>query len=379
VFHECETRSWYHHAALPTSDWWGRAPCRGGRPVTGRAGGYGRSDYDRPHWFAASGRHAGWREGASLPHLCQRFCYFLSPALARWLFANSRRYDVLHAHSYHTPLAFQAALAGRRSDVPLVVTPHYHGGGHTWVRQMLHGPYRPIGGWMLQQASKIICVTEAEQRLLKQHFGALPTVVIPNGIDVAALTTAEPYPADGYVTVLTVGRMEAYKQMDRLIAAVPFLPPNYRFVLIGAGPEYEALHSQADMLGIGDRIQMPGHVSQEALLSWYRTADVFVSMSQHEAFGLTVLEAAAAGAAIVASDIPAHVEIARYVAPNRIQYVSLDSNGQQLATAIEAAVALGRVQQVKGWPLPTWRSVSEALLDCYLSVLHDQAAAASYA
>lgn len=305
--------------------------------------------------------------------------YFVSPALARWLFANSRRYDVLHAHSYHTPLAFQAALAGHKSGVPLVVTPHYHGGGHTWIRQLLHGPYRPIGGWMLRQASRIICVTEAERQLLGQHFGSLPTVVIPNGIDVTALTTAEAYPAEGIKTILTVGRMEAYKQMDRLIAAIPFLPPNYRFILIGAGPEYETLHEQVAALGIGDRVQLPGHVSQAALLSWYRTADVFVSLSQHEAFGLTVLEAAAAGAAIIASDIPAHQDIARYVAPGRIHYVPVSSNGQTVAVAVETAVTLGRVEQVKDWPLPTWRSVSAALLECYSAVTGNQAAAVSYA
>jgi glycosyltransferase involved in cell wall biosynthesis len=306
--------------------------------------------------------------------------YFVSPALVRWLLANDLGYDVLHAHSYHTPLAFQAALASRRSGVPLVVTPHYHGGGHTRIRQMLHGPYRPIGGWMLRQASRIICVTEAEQRLLEADFGALPTTVIPNGIDVTALTNAVPHPTpEGCVTVLTVGRMEAYKQMDRLIEALPHLPAEYRVILIGSGPEYDSLRSRADALGLNERIQVPGHIAQETLLKWYRTADVFVSMSQHEAFGLTVLEAAAAGAAVVASEIPAHREIARYVAPDRIHYLSVDSDPQSLAAAIQMAAQAGRAEQINEWPLPTWQRVSESLLDCYLSIIHDQTNAARYA
>jgi glycosyltransferase involved in cell wall biosynthesis len=305
--------------------------------------------------------------------------YFVSPALARWLLANSQRYDVLHAHSYHTPLAFQAALAGRRFGLPLVVTPHYHGGGHTWIRQMLHGPYRPIGGWMLHEASRIICVTEAEQTLLEADFGTLPTVVIPNAIDVTALTSAKPHPVpETQVTILAVGRMEAYKQMDRLIEAMPDLPAEYRAILIGAGQEYDSLCSRVEALGLRERVHMPGHVAQEELLAWYRTADVFVSMSQHEAFGLTVLEAAAAGAAVVASDIPAYREIARYVAPGRIHYLPTESNHQSLADAIKTAAALGRAQHVDKWPLPTWRSVSETILDCYQSVIGERSVTAHY-
>ena len=306
--------------------------------------------------------------------------YFVSPPLARWLLANSRRYAVLHAHSYHTPLAFQAALAGKRSGVPLVVTPHYHGGGHTWIRQMLHGPYRPIGGWMLHEASRIICVTEAERKLLEADFGALPIVVIPNAIDVTALTSATPNPVpEGRVTVLAVGRMEAYKQMDRLVEAIPSLPPEYHVVLIGAGQEYDSLRSRVEALGVRERVQMPGHVTQEELLAWYRTADVFVSMSQHEAFGLTVLEAATAGAAVVASDIPAHREIAQFVAPDRIRYLPIASDPWTVAEAIKAAASSGRSQNVDEWSLPTWRSVSEAILDCYLSVIDARSTTASYA
>jgi glycosyltransferase involved in cell wall biosynthesis len=232
---------------------------------------------------------------------------------------------------------------------------------------------------MLRQASRIICVTEAERQLLDADFGVLPTVVIPNGIDVEAITNTVPHPKpEGCITMLAVGRMEAYKQMDRLIETMPFLPPEYRAVMIGSGQEYETLRSRVEALGLQKRVKMPGHVAQEELMAWYRTADVFVSMSQHEAFGLTVLEAAAGGAAVVASDIPAHREIARFVAPGRIQYIPTASNTHVLADAIESAADTGRVRNVASWPLPIWRSVSESIADCYRSVIDSPSAEASY-
>ena len=71
--------------------------------------------------------------------------YYVSPRLALWLLANARRFAVLHAHSYHTPVALSAAIAGLVRRVPLVLTPHYHGTGHSWFRSALHRPYRLFG------------------------------------------------------------------------------------------------------------------------------------------------------------------------------------------------------------------------------------------
>src|SRR4051794_17909485 len=57
--------------------------------------------------------------------------YYLSPGLGLWLLQHAAEFDVVHGHSYHTPVALQAAVASWRAGVPLVVTSHFHGTGHS--------------------------------------------------------------------------------------------------------------------------------------------------------------------------------------------------------------------------------------------------------
>jgi glycosyltransferase involved in cell wall biosynthesis len=114
---------------------------------------------------------------------------------------------------------------------------------------------------------------------------------------------------------------------------------------------------------------MVGRVPQDELLAWYNAADVYVSLSRHEAFGMTLLEAAMSGAAIVASDIPAHREVADYLPHGRVVFVSPDCPPLDLAQAIQKAAGLGRVADTAGWPLPTWADAVDHALSCYHTVL----------
>jgi glycosyltransferase involved in cell wall biosynthesis len=110
-------------------------------------------------------------------------------------------------------------------------------------------------------------------------------------------------------------------------------------------------------------------VSSEELAAWYRAADLFITLSREEAFGMTVLEAASAGAPVLASDIPAHREVRGYAADLRIALVSPDSTDQQLAEAVTAALALGRSTDQTGWRLPSWSDMVEAVGSVYDEVL----------
>ena len=73
---------------------------------------------------------------------------------------------------------------------------------------------------------RIICVSHAEADLFLTHFpSARPRVtVIPNGVDLARITAAEPFPDAGPV-VVTGGRLQSYKQIDRIIEAMALTRP----------------------------------------------------------------------------------------------------------------------------------------------------------
>jgi glycosyltransferase involved in cell wall biosynthesis len=309
------------------------------------------------------------------PTLANDSTYYVAPRLAAWLKRNAARYALIHVHSYHTALAPQAALAAWAAGTPLLLSPYFHGGGHTLLRQALHVPYRLAGHWMVRQARGLIYISQAERALFEQHFGSgHAQLVVPCGVETVPLLAAQPYarPA-GRKIILAVGRLEAYKQTNRLLMALPLLPPEYELVIIGNGPQRPQLEQQAAALGVGDRLRLLNHVAQADLLSWYRSADIFVSLSRHESFGMTLLEGAAAGAAIVASDIPAHREVVGYLPPDRALLVDPDCTPAYLGRAVELAARRGRANDTATWRLPSWDGMVDTLVACYAEVIGDAA------
>jgi glycosyltransferase involved in cell wall biosynthesis len=300
--------------------------------------------------------------------------YYPSPALFRWLWRNADRYRLIHVHGYHTLVPLTTWLARARRRLPLVVTPHYHRTGHTSFRRLLHVGYRPVGQTVLRRADLVLANSAAEQRWLEEDLPGLGVRLAPPGIDAPApgeLERPAPGPAglrDGEITVLSVGRLAGYKQVDRLVAALPALPSEYVLTVVGVGDARDGVLEAARELGVEDRVRFCGHVSGDELRAWYRAADVFVSLSLEEAFGLTVLEAAAWGAPVVASDIPAHRESDGHIASGRISLVDTAVSGEALAEAIMAARATGRSTDRTGWSLPTWQGLVDRLEEAYDSV-----------
>ncbi|GAA1893453.1 glycosyltransferase family 4 protein [Lapillicoccus jejuensis] len=276
------------------------------------------------------------------------------------------RGDVLHVHSYHA-LSGLAALAGRRH--PVVLTPHYHGTGHSAAARVLHGGYRHLGARLVAAADRVVCVSAAEARLLEQDFPgvAARTTVIPNGAETAAIRAADPWPEQG-PTVLAVGRLEPYKGHDRVVEAMPDVP-GARLVVVGRGPERDGLRALAARLGLADRVRVLDDVATPELHRWLRTADVLVSMSAHEAFGMAPVEAAAAGCRTVLSDIPAHREVAREHLHGSATLVPRTAGPTLLATAVRSALEeTGREGRVRV-RVPDWDDVAARTREVYLEVL----------
>jgi glycosyltransferase involved in cell wall biosynthesis len=296
--------------------------------------------------------------------------FFVSPGLARWLDGHAADYDLLHAHSYHTPMPLLAALAGLHRRVPLVCTPHFHGSGHTLARRLMHIPYRVLGAWTLRRARKVICVSEAERRMLREWFRlpASKLVVAHNGVDVEEIRGGPRVPLEvDRTVVLAVGRLEAYKNTLRVVRAAALLPESATLVVVGDGPARDDLLAAAADLGLGERLRWYASLARAELVGWYRTADVFVSMSGHEAFGMTLLEAAVAGTPVVASDIAAHREVAALLPEGAVTLLDLEASGDELAAAIRQAAERERVNGAE-MTVPTWRAAAERVLAVYEGV-----------
>jgi glycosyltransferase involved in cell wall biosynthesis len=287
--------------------------------------------------------------------------YPCAPGLWSYVGRHAGRYDVVHMHSYHATAAIPAALAPVRR---LVFTPHYLGAGRTAVARAIHRPYRAIGRVLFGRADHVVCTTTAEAAMVAGDFpgAAAKTTVIANGIDIGVITDASPRPYPGPV-VLYAGRLETYKNVRLAVEAVPFLDEGMRLVIVGEGPAAADLARRAAQLGVAARVEFAGGVPWPGVYEWFRAADVFVTMSARESFGMSVLEAHVAGARLVASDIPAHREVAATLGPD-ITLVPLTATPAGLAAAIRAAAAAPPPTAAR---VPSWDDHVDCLLRLYAS------------
>jgi 1,2-diacylglycerol 3-alpha-glucosyltransferase len=317
-----------------------------------------------------------------------------APELIKWVAKHAHKYDLIHVQSYHTPLALQAAWLSLKTGLPLVITPHYHGTGHSPLRAALHIPYRLAGHFIMRQARQVIAVSQVEKDLLKQHFGAgLSVQVVPNGV---VLPTSAPHThtADlGLISIdadtdadnekakkthlLSVGRLEKYKQVDKLILAMRHLPQNYELTIVGEGEDRARLEKLIESCGLQSKINLIGRVQDARLEALYRRSDLFITLSRHEAFGLTLLEAAISGTAVLASNIAAHAEVMCYLPDGYCRLVEKEISPSHLARGIQAypyqaKSGLSRENNLVAnskWNLPTWLQMAERTVRLYEDVL----------
>ncbi|MDH7594218.1 MAG: glycosyltransferase family 4 protein [Methanomicrobiales archaeon] len=229
------------------------------------------------------------------PSIAPKSTIFFSRSIIRYL--KRCEYDIIHAHNYHALPAYFAALASRDN---LVFTPHYHGKGSIGITNILLRPYKLLGRKIFEKAKVVICVSEYEKNLVLRDFHLEPSkiAVIPNGIDLEAIQKAEPYEFDGDL-ILYIGRLERYKHIDVVIRAMPLIPDAKFFIIGGAGNYRSELLGLVKQLGLEERVKFLGHVSDEEKYRWLKTCSLLVNLSDTEAFGITVLEALAAGKPVI--------------------------------------------------------------------------------
>ena len=235
-----------------------------------------------------------------------------SPSAARAA-SGAGRFDVVWLHSYHTPLAW---LAAEQVKTPIVFTPHYHGVGHTPIRRALHRVYRPMGRRLMASTRWIVVDTDTEAELVMRDF---PAEVDADKIRVVPPAVADPTRGRKLRrrepnVVLTVARQENYKRTDLLVRAVVTLRERgvrARLLVVGDGASLDGYRELCARLGAQDVVTFTGAISDDRLADLWASASVYATASEQEAYGIGLAEALVAGLPVVASAIPAHVEVIR--------------------------------------------------------------------
>lgn len=251
-------------------------------------------------------------------------------------------YDVVHFHAVGPGLL--SPLPAYLSRARVVQTVH----GLDADRKKW-GPFATrvlrAGEWM---SAWVPDATIVVSRGLEQHFlrrYGRRTHYVPNGVDVQpapdgddALRRLGLMPG-GYL--LFVGRLVPEKAPDLLLRAFAGVSTDLRLVVVGGTSHSDDYVRKVEGLAAGDdRVLLTGYVYDQDLAQLYANAAAFVTPSTMEGSPLTVLEAAAAGTPILASDIPPHLELLGADGPGRRQFATGD------AEALEAAItaALGDLE-----------------------------------
>jgi glycosyltransferase involved in cell wall biosynthesis len=294
-------------------------------------------------------RFNSWAPGAA---------YYLSLDLERYLDKCSEVYDIVHAHNYQGLPAFHAARAKGRYR--FVFAPHYHGAGHSFLRNLLHIPYRYVGKQIFDRADRVICVSKYEQDLLTRNFRIdnRKISLIPNGVNPKEFEGLKKETNGGTCIILCVGRLERYKGVDHLIRALPKLESNVRLDIVGKGTHKKVLVKLANQLAVGDRVTFSEDLSRKELVNKYNQASVFVLLSRHEAYGISVAEALAAKTPCIVANASALTE---WVDNRNCFGIDYPIQDEELVCLIKRA--MGRT--VDTMPLPTWDEAVEKLLSVY--------------
>jgi glycosyltransferase involved in cell wall biosynthesis len=209
--------------------------------------------------------------------------------------------DIVHVHNIHSLMPYFADKAAVKAE--LLFTPHYIGGSLTRFRRILFQLYKPFLNGVINNAAKIICISDVERQMLLRDFAINESkiTIIPNGVD-EDLTKISQKRKAVEQRILSVGRLDlVHKKTDKLIKAFKIVANNFngKFVIIGDGPDKGKILDLVRKLSLEERVTIKSNLTRPELLEEYSRASVFVMASENETYSIAVAEALAAGLKVV--------------------------------------------------------------------------------
>jgi len=268
--------------------------------------------------------------------------------------------DVVHLHSVHAVLPVWVGLKLRQLGFAgrAVVTPHFHGSGHTLFRRLLWIPWRAYLRRLLGSVDVVHAVSEYEAELIGKSFGVKP-VVVEHGVDEDVFE----YDWNPEDYAMYSGRLERYKNVERLARIVRALNERgfrLRLEVYGEGPYRGKLEEELRRIGVEYRLD--GFQPRRAYLQKLSRAKFFALLSEKEAFGQTANEANAIGVPTVVAKLWGK----HFAKRPRTLVVDLAERDEEIAKKIlellEDAPKQARPK------VPTWSEVANT----YLHILYGE-------
>ena len=208
-------------------------------------------------------------------------------------------FDVLHAQ-YGYPTGWATLIAAKRLGVPCVVS--IQGGDGHWVGSCCE-THRLAMVRVLDRAGALLIGGRSFAEEVRERMGTPIErfTIVPGAVDTTRFTPNDlgGDPASGPVRLFYHGRVDRRKGVLDMLHALATVPGDWRATISGIGPDVAPAHALATELGLDDRVRFSGYAEYEHVPELYRAHDVFVSPTYAEGFSNTILEAMAAGHAVL--------------------------------------------------------------------------------
>ncbi len=278
--------------------------------------------------------------------------------------------DVIHGHFYAASGGIPRVAA--RLGIPYVVTEHsvrlaterFAGSVSRQGLSLMRQVYGPAAAVFLVGHDQF----EAAQSLeLPGNF-----TIIPNPVDVEIFrsATGETHPP----RIVTVGRLVERKRHDLALRAFALLKKNhdrFTFAIIGDGPKMQELRRLAADLGVGESVKFSGYLTRPEVAAHLQGAVAYIHTADHETFGVSIVEALAAGVPVVTSRCGGATE----ALPSSVAVVVEEATPEKLAAGLERVISSGTTLQprdaIAAWANGSFgmEAVSKSIRDKYRAVL----------
>ena len=243
---------------------------------------------------------------------------------------RDEEFDVVHLQEPLVPGPTVTSLLV--SDRPVVGTFHRAGASAAYAA------FRPIAKGLAKRLAVRCAVSEDARATAVDAVGGEYELVF-NGIEVDRFAKADEIAVDG-PSILFLGRHEPRKGLGTLLEALAHLPSDVRLLVASDGPQTDELRARH---GGDARIEWLGRISDDEKAGYLRGVDVFCAPSiSGESFGVVLLEAMAASAPIVASDLPGYRNVAK---PDVHAVLVPPGDPRELAAGLERVLGDGALRR----------------------------------
>ena len=219
-------------------------------------------------------------------------------------------YDGIWAMMAHTTGVPAGIFKLRYPKVPYLLTLQ-EGDSTEYIEKKMR-PFGLLFPRAFTSADKVQAISTFLARWAEKMGYAGDVEVVPNAVDTAHFSreyTAEEIDAikeklgkqDGDVFLITTSRLVKKNAVDEVIKSLALLPHNFKFVILGTGPDEDVLRALVHELKLEDRVLFLGHVDHSEMPKYLKAADIFIRPSRSEGMGNSFVEAMAARLPVIAT------------------------------------------------------------------------------